>query len=451
MNILVVSECFRNGGLETQIKTYYDNLPDNVNMIFAFGEYSGEVALSSNKIFTGFHFSHTDTIKSFCEDVDRLVAIIKQESIDVIHVHPFYSFFSAFFASQLTKTKLVYSYHGVSSMNFSKSVLGMALFYYAFESGAVGKVFSVSDTGVNAFEKIGYKNSVFMPNPIDLKKFPSAEVAANNKWAIISRINSDKVGEIKRLILNKDKYGFNEVDIYGSGNCVEELEEFIFSNGLKDNVKIKGYAHNVFDTVNGKYNGIIGIGRVILEAATMGMPAFLMGYNKLTGFVNYDIYEKIRKVNFSNVCLNDTNDNSVSQAEINSIKDKAIATYSISAILPKYVDGIENSNSIFLENICNMYSEICKFLENEDDAACTFYDNRMIYNLAYVYVGRFSLDMTIEAMFANTNLTYDMYDYNKLRLDIVDGRLDETNQKIAQIVAQKTRLKRFIKRFLGKK
>ena len=35
MNILVVSEAFTRGGLETQIKTYYDNLTSNNKMIFA--------------------------------------------------------------------------------------------------------------------------------------------------------------------------------------------------------------------------------------------------------------------------------------------------------------------------------------------------------------------------------------------------------------------------------
>ena len=40
MKILVISEKFDNGGLETQIKTYYESLPSDVEMVFAFGIYT---------------------------------------------------------------------------------------------------------------------------------------------------------------------------------------------------------------------------------------------------------------------------------------------------------------------------------------------------------------------------------------------------------------------------
>ena len=118
-------------------------------MIFAFKTYSEKIKLDNAKIYTDFHFSYEDTIEEFCQDVERLVEIIKKEKIDVIHVHPYYSFFAALFASQLTKVKIVYTYHGLGSFNFLKTPISQAIFNYAFEANSFAKVFAVTEAGIN--------------------------------------------------------------------------------------------------------------------------------------------------------------------------------------------------------------------------------------------------------------------------------------------------------------
>ena len=118
MNILVVSDNFSIGGLETQIKTYYSNLPQNYKMIFCFGNYKEDVDLKNAQIYTDFSFSYADTIEKFCNDVEMLVKIINENKIDVIQVHPYYCFFASLFASQLTGVKLLYTYHGQEVLTF---------------------------------------------------------------------------------------------------------------------------------------------------------------------------------------------------------------------------------------------------------------------------------------------------------------------------------------------
>jgi hypothetical protein len=122
--------------------------------------------MENAKIYTGFHFCFNDTVSDFCDDVQRLIEIIETEKIDVIHAHPFHSFFAALFASQLTNIKLVYTYHGLGSFNFVGTNTTAAVFKYAFEIGAVAKLFSVSNRGVESFKKIGYNNQI-----LELKKF----------------------------------------------------------------------------------------------------------------------------------------------------------------------------------------------------------------------------------------------------------------------------------------
>ena len=227
MKILVVSDNFSKGGLETQINTYYNNLPNNIEFVFAFGKYTKTDLISGAKIYQNFNFSFNDTILDFCEDVERLISIIKEEDIDVIHVHPYYGFFAALFASQITKTKIVYTYHGIGSFNFTKTHISQPLFLYSFESGAISNVFSVSEIGVNNFSKIGYNNAILLENPIDLKQFPIANYVNNKKWLLISRIDSDKIGEIKLIISKMSNYDIKYIDILGDGNEFDNLNERI--------------------------------------------------------------------------------------------------------------------------------------------------------------------------------------------------------------------------------
>ena len=91
MNVLIVSENFLNGGLETQINTTLNALENNANFFFAFRDYNKEWSL--NNVFTGFNFSYNSTVNQFCDDVNKLINIINKNNIDIVHVHPFYSFF----------------------------------------------------------------------------------------------------------------------------------------------------------------------------------------------------------------------------------------------------------------------------------------------------------------------------------------------------------------------
>lgn len=446
MNILVTSENFWQGGLEIHIKTYYENLPENVNVVFAFGNYSGEVSLENAKIYTGFHFSWVDTAKDFCEDVNRLVKIIEDEKIDVVHAHPYHALFASLFASQITKVKLVYTYHGISSFNFTKSPNTSAMFYYAFQSGAVGNVFSVNEAGAKVFADMGYSNSVFLPNSIDLKKFPKATYQNNNKWALLSRLNEDKLDEIKTLIANMQLYNMEAIDIYGSGNCEEELKAYVAQMGLEDKVCLKGFTNDVFGTVNGKYNGIIGIGRVVLEGIITGMPVFLIGFNKLSGFVNTDIYNKLKLLNFSNLMLDDTNFNMPSREEIASLEADARNSFGAEELARQYVEALNKCSSLHHDNLCKLYYEI-EPLSKLDNDGCLVHKDRRVYDLIQNYIGRFSTSVQIDMLLTNTNASYEVYDRLYKELSVVSDDVQKLNAKSRNIFV---RLFRRVKQKCGK-
>ena len=84
MNIFVVTENFLKGGLETQVATFFNELKNEHNFYFGVSQYEDNGILKSKNIFTGFHFNYNVTIKELCEDVERMVKIIREKEIDVI-------------------------------------------------------------------------------------------------------------------------------------------------------------------------------------------------------------------------------------------------------------------------------------------------------------------------------------------------------------------------------
>ena len=437
MKILVVSEEFSRGGLETQIKTYYDNLPSDVEMVFAFQRYTKEVVLENAKIYTGFHFSFNDTIKEFCEDVERLVDIINTEKIDVIHLHPFYSFFATLFASQLTKTKLIHSFHGFGSFNFLNSVTIASIFKYAFEIGAVAQLHTVSNIGKQCFEDIGYKNSVLIPNAVDTEYFKTIEYVNNKKWAIISRIDSDKISEIKQLLLNKATYGMEAIDIYGSGAEIESLENFIAENGLTETVQFKGYCNDIYNTLNQKYNGIAGIGRVVLEGISMGMPVFLIGYGKLTGFINQKLFDEILPLNFTNTRINSTNYEIPSAEELVKLQDNIKNVLSIKTLIKTYINSIQSAESIYMENLRKFYLELKALSENPEFSNRFYVNDRTVYSLAHNYIQSHSVDNSLNNMFIATDFCYYKYDELSAQDYNLQNLLQAENQAL-QVEIQKS-------------
>ena len=416
MKILVVSEFFNNGGLETQIKTYYDNLPAKVEMIFAFSKYTKKIVLDNAKIYSNFHFSYSDTIKDFCEDVENLIKIINEEKVDVIHVHPYYSFFAALFASQLTHTKIVYTYHGASSFNFLNATISSILFYYSLESNCIAKVFSVSSKGIKCLKDLGFENCSLLANPIDLKRFPIATIKDNRRWALISRIDEDKIGEIKQILLKMSDYNIESIDIYGDGGASNELKNFIEKQNLSKKVFIKGYITDIFNTVNNNYTGIIGIGRVAIESIAMGYPTLIIGFNKINGFINDKMFKILKCNNFVNRRLNMENKIFPTKKEQQKMTSKIRKEFDANKIVMDYISELKNCDNNFYKNIENLYHEIKLLSKNDLISNCYFHKERLVYNLLQKYIKNSCLKAETLNLFINANIAYEIYDTLEMRM-----------------------------------
>ncbi len=437
MNILVVSQNFTMGGLETQIYTQYRTMKNENKFSFAFKNYSSNLDLSEAKVYTGFNFSGDSSIKQFCEDVEKLIEIINNDNINVIHAHPFYSVFPAVFAAKIMSIPIVYTYHGVLSLNFTNQINDNLLFKAILES-EIDRIFSVSKTGILSMRNI-ISNSdkvVFFPNSIDLTKYKKNDVINNKNWALISRLDSDKIYEIKKIISIMDEVDIKKICIYGNGNKKDELEQFIIDNGLDEKVVLMGHCDNICNELNGKYNGVLGTSRVAMEAIAMGYPTILVGYGKITGIIDLEIYNLIKEENFINKTLQNisTDKLKIQIQEVYEEKDTRdelyeifIKEYSASELYKKYKDEIKNIKIMSSYDIPRLYEEINSLKDNDLDDK--IYSSRLFYNILKKYIQSETISIYLKDDFYRL----DMY-FNEL--DLYANISSEISQLRSSIDAQ---------------
>lgn len=304
MKVLFVCENFSKGGLETNLYTTIQSMKNSVEFFFAIDGY--DKVWNLENVYTDFHFRLNCTIENFLEDVNKLIKIIKDNKIDIVHAQPFFSFFPAVFAAKICKIPVVYTYHGMGSFNFTCYQNDAFLFNMLLDY-EVDKVFSVSQEGKRIMQSIVIEKDkiVYLPNSIDIDRFSKSKVINNKSWALVSRIDIDKINEIKKLIEILNEIDIKSLYIFGDGTEKEDLIKFIKEKNLTDRVIIKGHTNNLTEEIKGKFNGIIGIGRVLMEGLSMEMPTILIGYNKIAGVVDSKLYNKIKNENFVNKYLED--------------------------------------------------------------------------------------------------------------------------------------------------
>lgn len=417
MNILIVSENFIRGGLETQIFTQYNIMKSKHNFYFAFGKYNSNLSFDNSKIYKDFNFNIESSIQEFCLDVDRLVDIIKHDKIDIVHVHPFYSLFPAVFAAKITNVPIVYTFHGYASFSFP-SKINDVIFFQSMIENDIDKIFSVSEVGVNTINNATFKeNAVLLPNAIDLIKYKKHKIVNNKVWALISRIDDDKIYEIKKIISIMDSIDIKKICIYGDGNEKENLQEFIDKEELNDKVILMGHYDNLYEELNGKYNGIMGIGRVVMESIAMGYPTMLVGYNKIAGIVNLNMYNMIKKCNFVNRMIPDIDidelklqvkDVYAHNTDINELCATFRNEYSAEIIYDNYEKEITSIEALHTQNISKIYNEIKKI----DALNQKMYSSRLVYSILKLYIESECLSVNLKNYFINFNNYFNLLDTN---------------------------------------
>ena len=422
-NILIVSENFTYGGLETQIYTMYQESLKNkkANLFFSFGNYNNEWDFPKEITYTGFNYNFNCTVSQFISDVDRLLKIIEKHKINIIHVHPFFSVYPAVIAAQIAQIPVVYTYHGYGSINFPFDFSCQYLLEYCFDELFSHIFFVYNDISKYMNGNFRIPTCSFLPNPINLDDYNLTKPKSNHEWVYVSRISADKIDGIELIMNNLDNFNISKLHIYGTGDKKEWLKDFIASKKLSKRVILHDYSYKINEEINGKYNGIFGMGRAALEGASMGLPVCIVGYGKIYGIIKKDNIKEVIDNNFAPIFLKEPSKEKLQkQFEIianNKYKcdfyDEIKNNADVKNVFKKYLKELDRLVSPSNNSIKKLYRE----LKELKDTNQFIYNSQEVNDLIFNILGRESINFGLNR-FAILNreierLTIDKYGLKK--------------------------------------
>ena len=433
MNILVVANNFTNGGFEKHIENYNKYLKGKISFVYAFGHYEENNYLKGCKKYS---ISNEPTLQALYDNINCLVDIIRKEKIDAIHVHPFTCVFPAIFASQLTGVPIFYTVHGFASLNGYYSLNDEILFRY-FLSDLKPLVFSVSK---EYFKTLEYKymtsNYRHLPNSMDSSKFSKIECVKNNKWLLISRLDEDKKGEIIELFKNFKDLKI-ELDIVGDGTCRKELEKLAKKLKISSIVNFKGRKSDIAKELEVGYNGVIGLGQVVLEGLMSNLPVLLIGYGKITGLVDKELYGELKDINFVNRFFDSRFDldeflNINDNIEKYQLRDIAKNDFDIKNAVKIYYDAIKELKFTDSMPLKKVYRDLEEKIKDENVGTELMIDSVSFFNILQEDLLRFIADPDLRSCFHHKQILYlhDIIDRQQTIIGELQYQLDSFKDNV---------------------
>lgn len=432
MNILVLSENFIRGGLETHIHTYWKYLKSKHNMLFCFANYRDTGLIDKESVYTGFHFSNRATVLELKEDVERLVDIINEKHIDVIHVHPWFALYAAYFAAAKTGVKLVYTYHGTVSLNYINN-LSDQIIMEEIVTGAFAHVFCVGEQGLQSLLSMGYdlNNASVLVNPIRPEEYPytKPDMDTPHRWALVSRLDADKVPAIERLLNMLQDLDIDQIDVYGNGNSLGYLQSIAEKTGKI--VDFKGHTNEIGTVLSDNgYCGIIGLGRSAIEGLALGLPCLFVGYDKNVGLIDRDIYNKVKHQNFIPENYRDLGPDEINKQlallyENPSdyiLRDSVLEDFSISTIGQEYMRTLEKSYAKCPAYAIDVYNALIAL---DGIESIQLYNNTETYNLASSIILGKTRNLNVKKMIMISRMLDDVITHNKQVEKQLNNKLDE--------------------------
>lgn len=303
-SILIITQYYAIGGLETYINTQVKDLVKNGYQVHLMCNLVATPSvlpegLTSCCVDINFNIG---TSGQLVESVSLIRQVIQDKKIDLVHVHPFDCIFPAVIAADCEKIPALLTLHGpLSLQHFTKNIYNQALSIYFLKT--LNTVFCVSQEVADQLREIIDHPSVkVLPNLIDNHNLSGISVTstlANKNWLIASRLDNDKsTGILKFIDFASRCDDIENIDIYGSGNDEEAIREYITENNFNEWVSFKGVVSDI-PSIMQNYAGFAGMGRGVLEAAFNHLPICLVGYDGIKGMLDDEKFQQAAYCNFS--------------------------------------------------------------------------------------------------------------------------------------------------------
>ncbi len=302
-NILIISENFSLGGLETHILSHCEILNEMGFNIFIATSSESNINLikkyiSRSLLIENFSSMVGEDILSHFRDLKEFAL---ENKINYIQIHPYVSAIVA--AAVANHLEIPYSYTAHGPLNFSTSY-GEVYRTLMFETvlPSAHKIYAVSEETQQLMNSYNKKLDItIVPNLVNVNKNLNNYNSESQVVSIISRLDKDKIKGVFECIsffreFIKTKIGFGKsLVIIGDGDSFNDVKEYIKND---DNIKLIGYSHEVDKHIKDSYF-VCGMGRVAIEAMAQNVPILLIGYDGLKGFITTNNVDDLARSNFS--------------------------------------------------------------------------------------------------------------------------------------------------------
>lgn len=437
-NILIISENFLNGGLETNILSQVKYLKSNYNINFHLicENFYDTKDLPFKNIFNlklGANLYSIDFINS----VEKIVEYIKKHKIELIHIHPFYSLFPACVAASISKIPCFYTIHGPSSLSSFENSLNGQILNKTFLSKGIDKLLVVAEYLKS--DALTYSNEVeVIENSINTEVFNENIIQHNKSWALISRLDREKSLPIIALIKLINKLPIKKLDIYGDGTEYNSIKSIIDKLKVSHIVALKGSSDNISASIYNKYNGVIGMGRVCIESMSMNLPTILMSYDGIVSAISQENFFQYASTNFSARGFDILNLDDIINEFNNIYKNEkkfllrklVINNLSDKAIWEKYLKLLKNIRYTERKEIEEVYSlikslhsKIPIYSNDELNNKLLLIENNFIYSFKYM------INKILINQETNINYATDYFSDSKNRLN---NEIDELKIQLSE-------------------
>lgn len=300
-SVLVVSDFFVGGGLETrileQVRVYQQQ---GVKCYLAADEVQGELVEEFDGVLKLPLRAHD--CETLISNVDALIGFCREKKVEMIDAQPLYGVIAASFASAVLHLPMTYTLHGKYGIPPADDSL-LRWFHIALDLRRP-QIVLVADylrefyTDLLLGKEVKVVRNGVTPVSQERRK------PEGHKWVFASRLTEPKLTPLLKAVPVLEKAGVEQLDIFGRGEDEERLMELIetFHNepGRGLEVRYCGWHDSLMgEILNGGYEGGIGMDRVAVEMMATGLPTMILGYKGLTEGMTAKNFEKMMMENFT--------------------------------------------------------------------------------------------------------------------------------------------------------
>ena len=233
-------------------------------------------------------------LKDRVSQVRKLLKIIKEKDIQIVHAHSRASSWSCAIACRIAKIPLITTIHGRQPVHLSRKLVK------AFGDYSLSVCENIRDHIVNDL-KVKPENITVLRNMINTKEYQKStftDIEKNQKViSIIGRLSGPKGDVTYNLLDILHRRKDFKIQVIGGKEVPARFKKFT------GNVEFLGYVNNVSEKIR-ESSIVIGAGRVAVEAILCEVPVLAIGEAESVGIVTLDRLNTALKSNFGDISLN---------------------------------------------------------------------------------------------------------------------------------------------------